>query len=231
MYNKPGGDSKFLKLALPGDRTQMVHYKCKGKATQQGMPVMIFDAGNWAMDIFYGIARLANKTNCKWIVQYNCWLFHFSALGDKHRYCMFDIPGTGLSDYLFEYQTGPDDYYEAMMQAFEEEEKGFGPPYAMIGYMEGATTSYNFALNNPDKVSSVVLVEAMRPEFWWRRDKAGYGWSEQEAEEKRKEYANGMKVGMNLINALAVPTGLMNIYAHVKPWNASEEHWNDDDAL
>lgn len=62
-------------------------------------------------------------------------------------------------------------------------------------------------------VHSLILVETAMPGVRWRREKAAKGLSDKQMEEKKEEMVRATSVWFHLINALAVPSGLMYLWA------------------
>ncbi|TRY77813.1 hypothetical protein TCAL_14389 [Tigriopus californicus] len=205
-------EGEFLDLPLgPATYpdTQSIYYRCEGNSTEY--PTLILEH-----DISHGMVE---------------WLGIFPLLvQDGFRVCIWDKPGTGFSEYAFRHQFRPKYYYSKFIQALAEEEPDFQGPYVFIGGSTGGgQIVLQLAQANPSLVSSVILLDALTPNFSLKSLVTLKNVTETQRDLIWHQAIDTNRKLLGIFNSVAVPFGLMSSFVPQKPTN--NKYWSLDDRM
>lgn len=205
-------EGKFLDLpvgSITYPDTQSIYYRCEGNSTEY--PTIILEH-----DVSHGMAE---------------WLGIFSLLvQDDFRVCIWDKPGTGFSEYAFGHQLRTKSYYTKFIKTLAEKEPDFQGPFVFIGGTTGgAQIVLQFAQDNPSMVSSVVLLDAVKPNFSFKSLITLTNVTESKRDLIWHEVVDTNRKLLGFFNSIAVPFGLMSSFVPQKPTN--NKYWSLDDRM
>ncbi|TRY61459.1 hypothetical protein TCAL_03167 [Tigriopus californicus] len=196
---------KYLTYSLDEAHTQTIYYRCEGNTTD--LPPIIFES-----DGSHGLGD---------------WLGILNAMEGRHRICVWDKPGLGFSDYMRFDQEQPIQFYHELIQALARQEPEFAPPYAFVGWGGGLNVIYQYALDHPENVHSLINLDGALEGVEFRLPAIINNLTETQAQEQFEADMRGRFQTFSLINGLGIPFGLVQFFiskqVHIILTHQSEE--------
>lgn len=136
------------------------------------------------------------------------------------RSCIWDKPGLGYSDYLHTDMKNYSVVYNNMVRSLNEK-----PPYVFVGWANGGQIVYDYAVNHPEMVHSLVFLDVYPIEVDLKVASILNNWTEAQINYfKRKEF-NAEKSKLNEINAVIVPFGFTDSLYETTHKYSNEINW------
>jgi pimeloyl-ACP methyl ester carboxylesterase len=187
MYKAPG---KVYSVQQTDGRTALLHVFCNGTVNNSLPVIWVTSSSAHGVVDFYGLQYFLTERG--------------------RRVCTMDLPGFGWSGPVLSNQSDSMLFFDPLVQATGEK-----TPILLVGWGGGAGIIANYTRLFPNKVAGIAFLEVAPPDIEFLYYASKNNLNSDQLRDYRKRELQGRLGLVSIILSLAIPWGLMSIFAPV----------------